>query len=202
MNKGQIREQVKALLNRNDVTDSQIDSFVELALSRIQRLLRIPTMERSFEADFSASFPDSFFLPVDFLEFIDVYHSSGGKLQYKPFGQFLSIPEGAGTPKVYTRHGGRVMVKPTPPQGDKVSLLYYGEFPEFTDDLSSNWISDIAPELLIYGALSFAADHFIDDRKPVFEEVYARTIAELELQASMLEMSGAAMTIQPTYQDY
>ena len=46
MNKGEIRAHFKALLNRSDCTDALADTFLNQALTRIQRILRIPPIER------------------------------------------------------------------------------------------------------------------------------------------------------------
>ena len=46
MNKGELRTHIKDVLNRTDVTDALVDTFIFQTLSRIQRLLRIPSMEK------------------------------------------------------------------------------------------------------------------------------------------------------------
>ena len=38
MNKGELRTHIKDVLNRTDITDALVDTFIEQTLSRIQRL--------------------------------------------------------------------------------------------------------------------------------------------------------------------
>lgn len=203
MNKAALRTQFKNLLNRNDCSNNLADTFLDQALGRIQRTLRVPSMEKVNTITFSDSLPSSFILPDDFLEFISLYFdgpSGGGRLTYVPMGTFVEIPKNTGgTPKYFTRIGAEVKVKPLPSQDTSLTLLYYGEIPDFTDDTSSNFLSEIAPDLLIYGALSYAADYFVDERKQAFEEVYARTFSDLVAQSASLEFSGGEMSIQPMY---
>lgn len=201
MNKAAIRSQFKALLNRNDCSNTLADTFIDQAVGRIQRTLRIPTMERMATVGFDL-FPDSFLLPPDFLEFIDIYFddtTGGRKLQQLARGSFLMQPKTGGKPSCYVRTGASVQVKPQPSPGATLSLLYYGELTDLVADEDQNEITVIAPELVIYAALSFAADYFVDERREAFESVYTRTYQELDEQASRLEFSGADMAVQSAY---
>lgn len=202
MNKSAIRNQFKALLNRNDCSNALADTFIDQAVARIQRTLRIPTMERSVEVSFDEYTPDSFALPSNFLEFIDLYleEATGGrKLKQLPRTQFLMMPKVGGTPAAYIRTGGSVQVKPQPSPGQALTLLYYGELTDLTSETDTNEVSVIAPELIIYAALSLAADYFVDERKDAFEGVYVRTYQELDEQARTMEFSGAALAVQGMY---
>ena len=46
MNKGNLRSHFKAVLNRSDITDALADTFIDQGIARIQRSLRIPSMEK------------------------------------------------------------------------------------------------------------------------------------------------------------
>lgn len=202
MNKAAIRTQFKALLNRNDCTNGLADTFIDQAVARIQRTLRIPTMERSAVVTFDELMPDSFLLPSEFLEFIDIYYedaTGGRKLKQMPRSAFLGLPKAGAYPAGYIRTGGSVQIKPQPAPGTALTMLYYGELTDLVTDTDENEISGIAPELIIYAALSFAADYFVDERKEAFEGVYARTYDELEEQARAMEFSGNDLAVQSVY---
>ena len=47
MNKGAIRTHFKELLNRSDITDSLADTFIDQSIARVERTLRIPSMEKT-----------------------------------------------------------------------------------------------------------------------------------------------------------
>ena len=75
MNKGAIRTHFKALLNRSDCTSTLADTFIDQGISRIQRVLRIPSME-AIQTYAISSQTASIALPATALEVIDIYHNN------------------------------------------------------------------------------------------------------------------------------
>ena len=75
MNKGELRVHFKDLLNRSDLTDTLADTFVDQSITRIQRQLRIPSMEKTFNYSITSS-TTSLTVPADFLEVVDFYHTN------------------------------------------------------------------------------------------------------------------------------
>jgi hypothetical protein len=199
MNKLQIREQVKALMNRNDLTDDVANSFIDQALSRIQRTLRIAPMEKQEVLTSNDVGDNVITLPSDFLSMKYLW-SDTTMLEYKDFASFLAIQQSTGEPNYYTRVRGGLLVKPTPPVGTVINMVYYGEFDDLPSDTSENTLTNVAPDLLIYGALTFAADYFVDDRKQIFEERYADIYGQVEEQSRMVEWDQATMQVAPAYQ--
>lgn len=201
MNKAQIRTQVLSLLNRNDCLNSTADSFIDLALSRIQRTLRIAPMERQQDMVSNDAGDNLITIPQDFLSMKYLY-SGSTMLEFRDFGTFLSLPDFTGSPEVYTRARGGLLIKPRPPVGTEISMIYYGQFDSLVADTDENSLSNVAPDLLIYASLTFAADHFVDDRKQLFEDRYKSIYAELEEQSRMVEWDQSTMAIQPTQASY
>lgn len=194
MNKQGIRNQILGLINRNDLTTELADTFIEQAMARIQRTLRVPSMERGNLITVNAELPDVIVIPEDFLN-IKYLYSEDTLLEYVDIQRFLQYPNSVGTPKVYTRIQGELKVKPTPPAGTTLTMIYYGEVPDLTEDTSENFLSVAAPDLLVYGALSYAADYFVDERKPLFEQEYIRIYQEIVEQAVLTEMDQSGMAI-------
>lgn len=198
MNKAQIRSQFLGLLNRNDCDTATANNFIDLALGRIQRTLRIAPMERQEILTTNDVGDNLITIPQDFLSM--KYLWCGDKmLEFRDFATFLSIPDTQGTPSYYTRVRGGLLIKARPELGTEINMVYYGQFDNLDTDTSENALTNIAPELLIYGALSFAADYFFDERKPMFDERYANIYAELEEQSRMVEWDQSTMAIQPAY---
>lgn len=198
MNKAGIRSQVLALLNRNDCTNEIADSFIDMAQGRIQRTLRIASMERQEIYTTNDVAADMLTLPEDYLSMKYLW-SNNKMIEYKDFATFLNIPAATGYPLYYTRVRGGLQLKPTPPVGTVVNMIYYGEFDDLTTDDSESALTNIAPDLLIYGALTFLADYFVDDRKPAFEERYNEIYSEIEEQSRSVEWDQATMNIAPAY---
>lgn len=199
MNKATVRAQLKALLNRNDCTDAQADIFIDQAVARIQRTLRIPPMERVQTYTVTAESPEMLSLPSDFLQLKHLYHSTGS-IPYTDLGSYLKMVDApGGIPKVYTRVQGSYLLKPTPPVDFVITMVYYGEIPDLVTDTDSNFVTEIAPDLLVYGALTFAADFFIDDRKDSFEQIAVRIFNEVQDQADAMEFAQDGLSVSTSY---
>ena len=194
MNKSQIRSQFLALLNRNDCSNELADTFLEQGLARIQRTLRVPAMEKVQTYSVNAIAPNALILPNDFLNIKHLY-CGDTLLEYVDLNRYLRHEDSVDTPRVYTRIQGELKVKPTPSEGTEILMVYHGEIPDLTSDTATNFITEIAPELLVYGGLTYAADYFIDERKPLFDETFNRVFAELMEQAYLTEFEQSAMSI-------
>ena len=204
MNKLGIRNQIKGLLNRNDLTDAQADIFIDQAVARIQRTLRIPSMEKTLVYTTGETGADLLTLPTDFLQLKHLY-SATGTIKYVDLSQYLLTQDAPGnTPVIYTRIQGGLKIKNTPPQGYQIYMVYYGEIPDLVNDTDENFLTAIAPDLLVYGALTFAADFYIDDRKDAFEATAVRIFDEVTNQAIEMEFAQEGMAVAPSanYPEY
>lgn len=202
MNKGELRAHFKALLNRTDCSDALADTFIDQSIARAQRVLRIPSMEKTQTYNITAS-TSTLIIPADFLEIIDMYYANTN-LTRVPLSKYveMSQPGENGTPKYFTREGENIKVYPYPTSGS-ISMNYYGQFTVMTADTDENDLAIIASDLITYGALGYASDYFLDERGPLFEQKFAQFLAELQEQANDAEVSGTVQAMQPiaTYND-
>lgn len=201
MNKGQIRAHFKALLNRTDCSDALADTFIDQALTRIQRLLRIPSMEQQQTYSFTSGTQiTQVVVPSNLLEIIDVQYDGIG-LARVPLHEMSSLHKLAqsGNPLYFTRERELIKIAPQPTSGT-LYLNYYAEFDELTSDTSTNAVTLTASDLLTYTALSYAADYFLDERGPLFEQKSGQFLAEIQEQADAAEQSGTAQVMRPTAQ--
>lgn len=86
------------------------------------------------------------------------------------------------------------LISPTPDAAYPFEILYY-ELPALLDDsVQTNWITEFAPQLLLYGTL-LEATPFIknDERIPVWQDMYDRAAAMLngEDLGKVLDRSAA-----------
>jgi hypothetical protein len=77
-------------------------------------------------------------------------------------------------------------------------LNYYAQFTDMTADTDENDLAIIAPDLITYGALSYASDYFMDERGPLFEQRFSQFLSELQGQADDAETSGSVQSIMPS----
>lgn len=203
MNKGQIRAHFKALLNRSDCSDVLADTFIDQAITRIERVLRIPPMEKSIDYSIP-SLTTYLTIPNDFLEITGLYHNSTNILRVS-LAKFIEISESGetGTAKYFTREAGTMKLYPYPSSGT-VTMNYYASFPAMTSDTDENDLALIASDMICYGALSYASDYFLDERGPLFEQKFMQGLSEIQHQANDAETSGTVQVMQAhsNYQDY
>lgn len=199
MNKGELRTHFKELLNRSDCSNALADTFINQSITRIERSLRIPPMEKAYSYTISGS-TDELTIPSDFLEAINMYFANTS-MNRVSMNRFLDVSVGdeTGTPLYFTREASKFKIYPYPTTGTVV-LNYYASFPAMVADSDENDLALIASDLIAYGALSFAADYFLDERGQLFEGRFAQLLAELQGQANDAETSGSVQVIQAVAQ--
>ena len=198
MNYGSIRTHFKALLNRSDITDALADTFIDQGIARIQRTLRVPSMETQNTYNFSAQ-TTKVTLPSNFLEAIDIYYGSGD-LTRLPMREMQELAQGneTGSPQYFTREGSSLLLYPQPSSGSLV-LNYYASFDEMATDSAESLLAQIAPDLIIYAALTYASDYYLDERSATFDNKYMTFMSELQEQANDQELTGSIQSIRPSY---
>lgn len=202
MNKGAIRTHFKELLNRSDITDSLADTFIDQSIARVERTLRIPSMEKT--ANYTINGSTSFLtIPNDFLEIIDIYHGSTN-LTKVPLSKMVEMtqPAETGTPKHFSREGSTWKIYPYPTSGS-LTINYYASFADMTSDTDENDLALVASDLITYGALSYASDYFLDERGQLFESKFVQFLTEIQEQSNDAETSGTVQQMQftATYED-
>lgn len=198
MNKGALRTQFKNLLNRSDITNDLADTFIDQGIARIQRTLRIPSMEKKQNYIVSAS-TTFIVLPNDFLEAIDLYYD-GRSLERVPMKEMQELKKNAldDAPLYFAREQSNFLIYPHPKTGT-LSLNYYGQYADMTLDSDENQLAIVASDLIIYGALTYASDYYLDERSELFEAKYRTYLAEVQQQADDAELTGTLQTIRPAY---
>ena len=199
MNYGDLKSHFNDLLNRTDITTTLTTRFIDQGLARIQRNLRVPLMEKQQNYTISSNTP-LVVLPSDFLEIINLYHSSGVQLTRIPMSTMRSHLANSftGNPQFFTRQQANVLLFPHVTDGT-LTLDYYGEVGDFVDDTTETTLSKVAPDLIIYAGLTYAADYFLDERSDLFEGKYIQFLNELQSQADDQELNGSTQVIQAAF---
>ena len=141
-------------------------------------------------------------IPTDFLELIDLIPVSDpfdqARLEKTDITRALQLSAVPGLPEVYARQGGYWIVGPAPQQGDIIQIDYYGEFTPIVNPTDTNILLTIAWDMVMYCALSYAADWFTDKRAATFEGRYLQMLTDLNDMAEDDDDSGAA-GVMPAY---
>lgn len=197
MNKGNLRSHFIAVLNRSDITNSLADTFIDQGIARIQRTLRIPIMEAQQTYAISVQ-TASIVVPSDMLELMDIYFDKT-TLTRVPLEEMLQMKDigETGTPMYFTRERSTLLLYPEPATGTVV-VNYYAEFPAMTSDSDENTLAKVASDAIIYAALTYAADYFLDERADLFTSKFGQFIAELQGQSDDADASGSLQVMRPS----
>jgi len=198
MNYGELQTHFSDLLNRSDNTTALTQTFLRQGLARVQRTLRTPMQEKTLYITITQ--PTTMMrIPADFLETISLYHEEFEleRVPNKRFRQFAQSPY-AGKARYYTRVGPDILLYPQPTSGI-LSLYYYCELPALVNNTDTHALSQVAADLIIYAALTYAADFYLDERAELFEAKYRQFFDELQEQSDAQETQGGTQTIQPAY---
>src|SRR5262249_42544529 len=105
-------------------------------------------------------------------------------------------------PRVFARRGGLWKFGPTPPVGTVFRIDYYDEFPTLTAPSDSNFLTAGPTDLVIYAALSYAGDWFVDKRAPAWEARFQSIVSEIQNQADQDALINSAMSSAYTTPDF
>ena len=200
-NRAGIRASIKQWSQRKNIPDDVLNDFIELALSRANRLLRIPPLEAMTSIPLSDAGIGQ--LPANFLEAISLSVEVEGDVIYLDRKSILEVDTLSNSsdeghlPQSFARIGNYVKVAPWN-LGDTYSLdlYYYYASPTLTDDLSTNWFTLYAPEVLLYGAMSELSDYVRDvDGHQLWTQKFETAVAILQAVEDKAKWSGSTLAV-------
>lgn len=202
MTLNELTTQFTGLFNRRDLTSNTalVTSFINQAIMRVQRELRVPAMEKSVLVTIAAPYK-GLVIPNDMLELIQIMPQATDNLQSLPqrsITRALVAAQTTGAPQMYARQGGVWVLGPSPSVGDVIRVDYYAELTPLVNPTDTNVMSIIAWDLIVYAALSITADWFNDKRGPGFEARYGQIRDAIQEQADWDALDGQA-AVMPAY---
>jgi hypothetical protein len=203
MTLSEMTTQFQSLMNRSDLKNnpSLASTFINNAILRLQRELRVPFMEKTIVYTIPAGWNGKLSIPSDLLELISLSVDSDKDgvidmpLQRGQMKEVLAASEAfnAGSaPRVFTRKGGTWILGPSPAAGDQVEIYYFAEFAPLVAPTDTNTLSKIAWDAVVYGALSAACDYYNDERAKSFENRYGQITQMLQAQGDADELTADA----------
>lgn len=85
------------------------------------------------------------------------------------------------------------LVAPTPDSNYPFEVLYYSTLKPIDDTTATNWITEYAPDLLLYACLLETAPFLkVDERIQVWQQLYDRALAALNGEATARIEDGAS----------
>jgi hypothetical protein len=98
-----------------------------------------------------------------------------------------------GIPRYYARSGAQFIIGPKPQMGDEIVMIYQSDLASLSADTDENWLTKVAPEVIVNGALAAACRFYVDPRGADYEATFVRDITDLNIQASDDELTNAAI---------
>lgn len=195
-----LKTEIANYLNRTDLT-SYLDTFIELAESRIARDLRLREMENIDISITTVSGTQSYDLPTGYLEMRYVAYQTNPYtfltfLAPPDFMRVYNAGEGSGTPSHYTIIGSKIYLGMQP---DAAKVLELGFFKRPTGLSAVNTSNDILtnfPDIYLYSCLAESEPFLMnDERLQVWASLYKEAVETANNSAQRGRASGAPLNM-------
>ena len=197
----ELKTAVANWLDRDDLTD-RIPEFIALAEARLNRVLRLRSMEAKYTANTVAA-QRNLALPTGYIQMrnFQVNSSPLTTLSYVTPEIYDRLWGGStsGTPKFYTILANEISFGPTPATVMEVEMLFYKKFDNLSSSTTTNWLIINAPDIYLYGSM-LEAEPFImnDERAPLWAQALQQGITDLQEQDNKDRHSGSALRVMNT----
>jgi len=189
MNYGELRSQFLELLNRTDCTDTLADAFISMGLRRVERLLRTPLQRTTFSTTIGATWDATLAIPSDYIGLHEI------RVDGVPIRRIAANQQDLLSG--FWLEGFNFKFTDGLSQGQVISVTYYSEFAQGVLDSVTTTYSLVLNDVIIYAALFYAGDHFIDARKDAWGSTMKELVAEVQLMADMDEVAGGGLVMTP-----
>lgn len=156
-----LRSAISSWTNNTRSADHAKD-YIQLAEARIRNDILIRRMELSVHGEFNGP---AIFLPEN-CEAVERLMYYIGKREYSvPMGNtksLESLTSSTGEPQGYAIHDQALILYPTPTVGRKYSLYYIPFIADLSDENTTNWLMDRAPNVYLQACLVEAFLHLQD----------------------------------------
>jgi hypothetical protein len=179
----ELQSTVADYLARSDLT-SQIQDFISLAETRLNRDLRIRQMLT--------------YTTITMIRDIHIIGSPVYTLKYESPSNLFRNTDSYITalPKFYTTVGAQFVFSPIPDTAYVLQILYYAKPPALSNAVTSNvWLVN-CPDALLYAALAEAEPYLMNDaRVATWAALYDRAIAAVTASDDSSENAGSPLAI-------
>ena len=195
-NYSELKQAVANWLERDDLTN-RIPEFIELAEYDAAAKLRVREMEAQDTTINTVAGTEFYDLPARYLETRSVHLDRNPlrTLKYVSPEQYKKDYSSTsnGEPKVFTIIGTQIGFRPVPDSADNVQL------DPLNTGSETNWYTDNAPQILLYGALYHASIYLVDnERVAAFKAIFEQMIDQFNDSEAGGRWSGSHKSIRTT----
>jgi hypothetical protein len=195
VNYSDLQSSVAAWLDRDDL-NTQIPDFISLAEYKINRQLRSLDMETSVvipqvDLQYDYALPDRLVR----MRNIFVNGTPNMHLQYLTPEQMTGAID---SPMVaYTVVDNLIRLNAPGVTGNDFTVEFFQKYEPLTGGNPTNWITDNAMDLLLYGSLLEAEAYLqTDERLQVWADAYSNTMNMINEQEQQARYSGSALQVR------
>lgn len=201
---GELQTVVADWLNRGDLT-ATIPTLIKMAQLQIERKYNFKYMEKKTTSLVVSG--GLVTVPSDYKEvkyfhvIVDGEHIKLHKaVDRYIWGIYPYSTDQSGRPEMYALTEGRTkfLLRPYPDTNYSYELLYYAFSPVLSDPSDTNFLTNYAYDVLIYGALEHAAPYIKDDeRVAVWKMKRDEALRDLFNQEAAEDVAGTPLYVQP-----
>jgi hypothetical protein len=193
----ELQTALEGWLHRSNL-DSQITDFIALAEARIYRNLRIRAMETQLSAAIASGVVA---VPTGYIEMKHARIDGAKPVALTRKNDewiYANYPTRSadGLPKFFAREADSFIFGPYPDSAYTVKGVYYKRLAALSDSNTSNWFTENAPDVLLFGALCEAAPYCRDDtRIPLWEAKFNDVMGQLAKEDRDEDVSGSPLSM-------
>lgn len=189
----------------NDELTAKVTTFISLAEFKINRELRAVEME-SIATQALSAVSEFINLPTDNIKLRNLYIDNGGVPKKIPYITPIQMSLWAtdandkdGNPRAYTIIGQQVKFPGIPGNTNNAIFEYIAKEPELSVLYNSNWITNNAYDLILYGSLAEAESWLInDDRVVLWKTMFQEILDKMNTAADEARFSGDDLRMRAT----
>jgi hypothetical protein len=192
---------VKDFINADDYTDAQIDTFLDLAQTRLNKEMSSYAMEAMFPHTIVGPANVPIDLPTVLADFnkIRLINAVGvGPLDVQAINEIKKTIEGdpasQDDPARYCIDAKKLYIFPWPAVSDVIEIYYYKKIPLLGPGVDSNVFTTDHPDALLFAACLEAAPYQIEDERiPIWENKYVTALAVANNESNRIKMGSTPL---------
>jgi len=189
-------------LERNDAAVvNQIPSFIMLAEFEIAEQIKTLGQQQVVESTMTVGEP-VIPKPARWRKTVSMNITVSGQIQpillrkYEYLRQYAPSSTTTSTPLYYSDYNyDNWLVAPTPDQAYSFEVLYYERLAPLSSTNQTNWITQNAPNAMLYGTLLQAMPFLKNDQRQIFQQKYTEAMQVLKQEDQLRLADRQAMAI-------
>ena len=194
---------VQQYLERNDsAVTNQIPEFIMLAEFEIAQQIKTLGQLQVAESTMTATNP-VLPKPARWRKTVSMNLTNNGQIQpiflrkYEYLRSYSPNVSSTGTPLYFADYNyDNWIVSPTPDQNYAFEVLYYERLAPLSNDNQTNWLTQNAPNAMLFGTLLQAILFVKNDQRQIFQQKYSEAMQVLKMEDQLRLADRQAIAIE------